>query len=89
MSNDSFYDLLLLSVDGVPLSSFNSDIAIDLWLSGKQWRPSQQKRKPHKRATRPNNTTKNSSHSEEDGKDHSDSDIDSGLLCDWDSWMTS
>ena len=88
MSNNSLDDCLLLTVDGVPLSSFNPDAAIDLWWSDKQRRPSQQKRKLYKRHSKPKATNK-SSDFEEDESDHNSSDTDPGILSDWDSWMTS
>lgn len=63
LSNDSLDDLSLLTIDGVLLSSFNPDAAIDLWWSDKQRRPSQKKQKPYKRAARPTTTNNSSDYS--------------------------
>jgi len=82
MSNDSLDDLLLLTLNEVPLNRFSPDTAIDLWWKDKQRRPNQQKRKKYKQRN-PNSASPQveTSSSESEEEDHHD------LLSDWDSWM--
>ena len=83
MTNDSLDDLLLLTLNEVPLNKFSPDAAIDLWWKDKQRRPNQQKRKKYKRRkTESTSPEVETDSSESEGKDHHD------LLSDWDSWMT-
>lgn len=49
MTNDSLDDLLLLTLNVVPLNKFSPDAAIDLWWKDKQRRSNQQKREKYKR----------------------------------------
>ena len=48
LSNETPDELLLLAVDGVPLSEFKPDAAIDCWWNDKQRRPSQKRRNPYR-----------------------------------------
>ena len=45
LSNNTLDDLLLIAVDGTPLTDFNPNSAIDLWWKDKKRRPNQQKQK--------------------------------------------
>ena len=48
LTNESLNDLLLLKSDKTPLSNFNPDPSIDLWLSAKSRGPSQKKIKEYR-----------------------------------------
>ena len=48
LTNEHLDDLLLLKSDKTPLSNFNPDPSIDLWLSAKSRGPSQKKRKEYR-----------------------------------------
>ena len=48
LTNESLDDLQLLKSDKTPLSNFNPDPSIDLWLSAKSRRQSQKKRKEYR-----------------------------------------
>ena len=47
LTNKSLDNLLLLKSDKIPLSCFNADPSIDLWLAAKGRRPSQKKKKEY------------------------------------------
>ena len=78
MSNDSLDDLLLLTLNEVPLNRFSPDAVIDL---DKQCRPNQQKRKYKQRKHSSASPQVETSSSESDEEDQHN------LLSDWDSWM--
>ena len=81
LSNDTLDDLLLLTVDGVPLADFNPDAAIDIWWNDKQRRPNQKKRNPYKQIPSSSATSTSAS------TVHDTANADSGtedLLSEWD-----
>ena len=78
MSNDSLDDLLLLTLNEVPLNRFSPDAVIDL---DKQCRPNQQKQKYKQRKHSSASPQVETSSSESDEEDQHN------LLSDWDSWM--
>ena len=98
LSSESLDDILLLNTDKIPLSSFNSETAIELWWSDKTRRPNQHKRKAYKKRhqskTEPKVIILDSDHSdvsdvEESPGSSSDDDTGSDLLEEWDHLFTS
>ena len=101
LSNESLDDLLLLNTDKIPLSSFNSETAIELWWSDMTRRPNQYKRKAYKKRhqnkTEPKFIILDSDHSDVSDVEEnsyisgssSDDDTSSDLLEEWDHLFTS
>ena len=83
LTNESLDDLLLLKCDKTPLSSFNADPSIDLWLSAKGRRPSQKSRKDYRPRRSDHSST---SQTQEDSSE--DSDTEDMLEC-WDKMISS
>ncbi len=83
LTND---DLLLLSVDSVPLKDFCPDAAIDLWWKDKLRRPNQKKRKEYEKRS---STTPSAADSTASSESEEESDSETDLLTAWDNWMTS
>ena len=78
LTNESSDDLLLLKSDKTPLSNFNSDPIIDLWLSAKSRRPSQKEKKKEYRQRRSDGPSPSQAH-----EDSSDSEPEDTLRL-WD-----
>ena len=80
LSNDTLDDLLALTVDPIPLKSFNPDASIELWWKDKLRRPNQQPRKAYEKRSGQSSATIDITGDEETPEIEL-------TLDDWDKWM--
>ena len=80
LSNETLDDLLALTVDPIPLKSFNPDASIELWWKDKLRRPNQQPRKAYEKQSGQSSATIDITGDEETPEIEL-------TLDDWDEWM--